>query len=107
MYFSDYKQHKDAKINHVLLWEYDMKKFDWNLMKGEVVERVLELGREEDFYGMFNLYGGIEKVKDIIINDVPYLKPTELAFVENIFDIDKEKIKCYKNQQLRRKLLSY
>jgi hypothetical protein len=107
MYFSDYKQHKDAKINHVLLWEYDMKKFDWNLMKGEVVERVIERGNKEDYYAMFNFYGGFENVRNIIINDVPYLNDYDYPYVEALFNVKKEDLSCYKRQQLRRKLLSY
>jgi len=106
MYFSDWELHNDAKIGAWLLWEYNMDKFDWQLMRGEVVERVIERGSKEDYYGMFNLYGGVKGVKQIIINDVPFLYPHDIAYVEALFNVKKEDLSCYKSQQLRRKLLA-
>jgi hypothetical protein len=107
MYFNDWKKHKDSKISPALLWEYDLKKVDWQLMRGEVVERVIERGGKEDYYAMFNLYGGVEGVKKIIINDVPFLNECDLGFVEVLFNLDRNNLKCYKRQQLRKKLLAY
>lgn len=106
MLFDDYKEHKNAKFSPALLWEYDMKKFDWQLMRGDVVERVLERGSKDDYYAMFNLYGGIEGVKQIIIDDVSFLSPMDLAYVEGLFNLDRKNLRCYKRQQLRQTLLA-
>jgi hypothetical protein len=107
MLFSDYKKHKDAKFNPALLWEYNLNNFDWNEMRGLVVERVIERGSMEDYYAMLNFYGGFENVKEIVAVDVPFLRPSDFIYVETLFNLDKKDLKCYKRQQLRKQLLSY
>jgi hypothetical protein len=107
MYFNDWQKHKDAKIGYWLFWEYNMDKFDFQIMRGLVVERVLERGSKNDYYAMFNMYGGINGVKQIIIHKVPFLRDTDLNYVETVFNLKREDLACYKKQQLRKKLLAY
>ena len=69
MFFDDWKEHKKETISKALLWEYDTNSpyWDWNKMSKTVVQRVIERGREEDYYAMFQLYGGFENVKSYLI----------------------------------------
>lgn len=97
MYFSDYLDHKDATIRHSLFWEYDMDNFDWQRMRNLVVQRIIERGRPDDFYGMLNLYG-YDGVRDAI-KQIPVLSNKDISFVCIIFDLKKEELKCYTRKQ--------
>lgn len=63
-------------------------------MKHLVVQRVIEQGKKEDFYALFNLYGGIEGVKNII-KELDFLSKKDMNFVSIIFNLRKESLKCY------------
>ena len=52
MFFSDYKDHSDAKLNPKLLWEYNLSNFDYQDMRNVVVQRVIERGHFNDFYAL-------------------------------------------------------
>ncbi len=99
MFFDNYHLHKDAKFRNSLFWEYEFDKIDWQKLKVVVVQRVIERGRMDDFYAIFNLYG-TEGVKDAIKN-IPYLNPKDMEFVCSVFEIKKEDLKCYTNKQLK------
>ncbi len=99
MFFDDYHLHKNAKIRKSLFWEYDFEKIDWQQMRNLVVQRVIERGRMDDFYAMLNLYGP-EGVKQAI-KQLPFLNEKDLSFVCNIFEIQKEQLKCYTNKPLK------
>lgn len=106
--WSDWKEKlkEEPKINSSLLWEYDLENFDWQYMRDTVVQRVIERGWNNDFYAIFNLYGGIDGVRDIIKNEVKILSDKEIAFVCSIFKLKKEELKCYIRKQSRMKLLN-
>jgi hypothetical protein len=55
MFFSDYKEHPNAKINPNLLWEYDPVVLTKKSMRNAIVSRVVERGTFNDFYAIFNL----------------------------------------------------
>jgi len=94
------------QINKALLWDYDLSSFDWTAMRRIVVQRVIERGREEDFLAIFHLYGGIEGVKQIIMDEVSWLSPKDMSFAYRIFGLKKEDLKCYIRAQSRAKLLN-
>lgn len=100
MFFDNYKSHTDAQVRKTLLWEYDLDKFDWQNMRTLVVQRVVERGRMDDFYAVLNLYG-LQGVKEAI-KQIPYLNPKDLSFVCSVFNLKKEELKCYTNQQSKR-----
>ena len=95
MFFADYETHKKEQISQSILWEYDTKApdWDWNIMSKIVVARVLEYGRPEDYYAMFQLYGGFERVKNIVVQ-IPHLSPKELNWSCLLFDLKKEDFLC-------------
>jgi hypothetical protein len=85
----------DAQIPKHLLWDMDLKKFDWQKCRKIVVERVIERGDIEDFYTLFQMYGGVEGVREII-KEVHALNPRAMAFACAAFDLKMEDLKCYK-----------
>jgi hypothetical protein len=108
MFFDEWETAAKAKpvLRKELLWEYDLSAFDYHRLKGIVVARVIERGREEDFHAIFKLYGGTEKVREIIRDDVPYLSPKDMAFACAVFNLKKETLKCYTRQLLRQARLN-
>ena len=80
-----------------MLWEFDLEKFDWQQMRNEVVQRVLERGRMDDFYAILNLYG-MEGVK-AALREIPYMNDKDMNFACVAFDLRKEELKCYTRKQ--------
>jgi hypothetical protein len=97
MFFEDYKYHAQAIISPKLFWEYDLKDFDFEKMKNLVVERVIERGRINDWYAMLNLYGVNEVVH--AIKNLPYLNRKDANFVQVIFNIPPNEMKCLQRKQ--------
>ena len=97
MPFEDYHNHKNAEVRPSLLWEFDLEKFDWQQMRNEVVQRVLERGRMDDFYAILNLYG-VEGVK-AALREIPYMNDKDMNFACIAFDLRKEELKCYTKKQ--------
>jgi hypothetical protein len=97
MPFEDYFNHKNAEVRPTLLWEYDLSNFDWQKMRNEVVQRVLERGRMDDFYAILNLYG-VEGVK-AALREIPYMNDKDMNFACVAFDLRKEELKCYTRKQ--------
>lgn len=89
--------HKSAEVRPSLLWEYDLSNFDWQQMRNEVVQRVLERGRMDDFYAILNLYG--EEGVKAALREIPYMNDKDMNFVCIAFDLRKEDLRCYIRKQ--------
>jgi len=98
MLFSDFKSKPYKEISTSLLWEYDLKNFDYQGMKLLVVQRVIERGRMDDFYAMLNLYGLEEVIKTL--KKIKMLNKKDMNFVSVVFEIPFEELRCYREQQL-------
>jgi hypothetical protein len=88
------KVEPDRQIPKHLLWDMDLKRFDMQKGRTIVVERVIERGKMEDFYTLFKMYGGVDKVRDIV-KEVYHLSPRNIAFACMVFDLKKEELRCY------------
>lgn len=108
MFFSEekIKKNKNKKFNNILFWDCDKKNIDIKKMKEFIVERVIHMGKDEDFYALFNNYGGIENVKKIIKN-LKYIDEHDIGFVCAVFEIKKEELKCLKKRLYKRELMNY
>ena len=87
-----------------LLWDVNtsnMTDQDWQNMKLLVVQRVIELGDENDYYAIFKLYDGPNGVRDIIKQIRSAFSPKNEAFVRAIFNLKKEDLICYERKRLR------
>jgi hypothetical protein len=107
MFFDQWKLRakENPVLNKGLLWEYDLSSFDWQSMRGIVIARVLERGREEDFHALFTMYGGLESVRQIIKNEVRHLDDRNMDLACIIFNLKKEELQCFIRKQLKRKYL--
>ena len=106
--FYRYPENKGLhKISHTLLWDYDLKNFDWFKCRAEVVKRVIEMGRLSDFFAAFDLYGGVNAVRMIAKDEVNELSDRNLDFMCQAFKLKKEDTLCYKKKQSRAKLLNF
>ena len=110
MFFDNFTKLNNANLDRHLFWEYTINdESDWNnILKNKrlVVKRVIELGRIEDFYAIFNLYGGVENVKSII-KEIEFLNKKDMNFVSVIFKIKLEELRCYKKMLLIKKPILY
>ena len=106
MFFNKFEKFKNARLNKRLLWDCDLNNFDYKKAKKLVVSRVIERGHEEDYYAIFNVYGGINSVKEII-KSLPYLNKKDMNFVSIVFNIDLKELTCYSKMLSIKKLIHY
>ena len=104
--FQDWKERikENPQVFKGLLWDVNtsnMTDQDWQDMKLLVVQRVIELGDENDYYAIFKLYGGPKGVRDIIKQIRSAFSPKNEAFVRTIFNLKKEDLICYERKRLR------
>lgn len=106
--FTTYKSERGKhQINRGLLWEYQMENFDWQKYRKIVAERVISMGRLSDWYGAFDLYGGIRGFRKIARDEVVDLSPRNLEFMCRALNIEITETRCYKQAQLRKAHLGF
>lgn len=104
--FTTYKAERGKhQINRGLLWEYHLENFDWQKYRKTVAERVISMGRLSDWYGAFDLYGGISGFRKIARDEVVDLSPRNLDFMCRALNLKITETKCYKQAQLRKERL--
>ncbi len=99
MYFSSYNNPNIKEINPALLWEYNLVNFDYQAMRKQVVQRVIERGWPDDFQAIFNLYGMDNVVETI--KEIKYLNKKDMNFVHIVFQIPLKQLRCYRESQLK------
>ena len=104
--FHDWKTkiRDNPQISPHLLWDVDKTKIDYQKMKLFIVERVIERGSKDDFYAIFQLYGGPEGVREIV-KKANFYDPRDEAMARVLFDLKKTEMECYKRRRLRKKHL--
>ena len=83
-----------SKLSEYLFWDLDIKMLDPYIDKNLILERVFTRGTENDEKEIFNYYNK-DTIKNAIVN-IKYLDKKTLNYLSIIFDIPKEKFKCYK-----------
>ena len=81
-----------------LFWDVDLKTFDLDKHKVQMIQKVLELGQIED-WKLLKTYYGLETIKEVSLN-LRSLDVVTLSFLSTIFNIDKTEFRCYKHKQL-------
>ncbi len=95
MILTDYKKNKEAKFFTGLLWDVDLKNFDYFKAKHIVVERVVELGTLNDWYAILNMYG--EKTVINEIKNIETLPSKDINFVHKFLKVPLEELLSYQN----------
>lgn len=80
-----------------LFWDINLKTFDLDLHKTQMIQKVLDLGQLKD-WELLKSYYGLETIKEVSLN-LRSLDPVTLSFVSTIFNIDKSEFRCYKHRQ--------
>lgn len=84
-------------IRKELFWDVDLSRFDEDRNARLVVERGFSYGTVEEFKTIMSYYG-TEKVGALIVK-AGYLDRKTLSFASRLFNIPKEKFRCYKKMQ--------
>jgi len=101
------KTKDNPQISPHLLWDVDKSEIDWDKMKYFIVQRVIERGDMDDFYTIFQRYGGAEGVREIVKKLPAFYDPRDEALARVLFDLKKKDLECYKRLQLRKKRLCF
>jgi hypothetical protein len=83
-----------SKLSTCLFWDYDTKNLDPNIDRNLILERVFTRGTEKDEKAIFAYYGN-NAIRDAVLN-IKYLDKKTLNYLSIIFNVSKEKFKCYK-----------
>jgi hypothetical protein len=81
-------------LSQYLFWDYDVNMLDPDIDKKLIMERVFTMGTENDEKEIFDYYGK-ETIKDTVL-EINNLDRKTLNYLSIIFDIAKEKFKCYR-----------
>lgn len=92
-----YKKKKFMQLSEVLFWDSDIKKIDWDKKASYVIAKVAMFGTLKDWNAIKKYYGE-KKIKNELLK-VRHLDNKTLNFVSLIFNIPKEKFRCYTMRQ--------
>ena len=107
MFFTEkkIKEHCNDNFSDVLFWDFDKNSIDIQKMKDTITERVIHMGKDEDFYALFNNYGGIYAVREIIKN-LKHIDEKDIGFVCAAFDIREDELRCLKEVSYKKELMN-
>lgn len=80
-----------------LFWDVDLDRFDLQKHKVQLIHKVLEYGKIED-WNLIKVCYGMETIKEVCLN-LRSLDPVALPFVATLFKIDKKEFRCYRHKQ--------
>ncbi len=81
------------EINHSYFWDVNVKDLDAHKSKRLIIERVFCLGQLKEVFLLIDFYGE-QQIVDTLCK-LNYLDPKTLNFVSKLFNVPKEKFKCY------------
>lgn len=80
-----------------LFWDVDFNALDEEKNKRLIIERVLSLGRLDEFKQILSYYGE-DTIKSVVVN-IGFLDDKTFEFAHSFFKIPKDKFKCYIKKQ--------
>ena len=87
-----------GQFNVAYFWDIDISKLDIVKSKRLIIERVLNFGNIKEIQYLMSIYD--EKEIKHTICTLNYIDPKTLNFLSVLFDIPKNKFKCYSKKQL-------
>ncbi len=98
------KRQKDIikSINPTYFWDVNAQKLDTFKSKRLIIERVFSLGQLKEVLLLIDFYGE-QQIVDTLCQ-LNYLDKKTLNFVSKLFNVPKEKFKCYTKTPLTRQL---
>lgn len=84
-------------FSSVLFWDIDKENFDLDKNSKQFIQRVLEYGNWNDWL-LIKQYYGMDAIKNSALA-ARSLDAVTLAFVSNLFEIDKKEFRCYRHRQ--------
>lgn len=97
---------KDETLkNKSLFWDIDINTLDYDKHTRFIIERVLLKGDLPDWFELRKIYG-IERIKKEVLQ-IRYFDKKTLSFLSLIFNIPKEKFRCYNIKQYTRSHWNY
>jgi hypothetical protein len=81
-----------------LFWDVDKNALDFEKSKVQIIYKVLEFGLISDWKIIQEIYG-LETIKKVSLK-LRTLDVVTLAFLSDLFNIEKKYFRCYKHSQL-------
>jgi hypothetical protein len=86
-----------SSFNPALFWDVDISRLDPEKNSRLIVERIFSLGTIDEMRHVIDYYGKEHVVN--MLQKLNYLDPKTLNFVSVLFDIPKNKFRCYIKRQ--------
>jgi hypothetical protein len=87
---------KPPQFSRRCFWDMDSGKLDYEDAKNYIITRVVSYGSSDDELQMFDYYGWAVVKEEVV--KIRYLNKKVLNYLSIIFNIPKEKFRCYSNQ---------
>jgi hypothetical protein len=91
---------RKPRFSPYLFWDMKRRGFDFDKHRLLMIERVCSRGLERDWQEMLKYYGWETVKKEVAA--IGWLDARTLSFLSCVFDLPKEKFKCYKKRQSRK-----
>lgn len=88
-----------------LFWDYDLNSLTPETSGSIIIERVLEYGLMSDWRWLVAVYDE-KKIIDTALQ-LKNLSKLSTTFLATLFEVEKEKFACYKNNQSAQSFLNY
>ena len=86
-------QYTIEDLSSHLFWDVDKNAIDFVNSKEQIISKVLELGMLKDWNIVKQVYG-LETIKNTALQ-LRSIDDVTLAFLSNLFEIDKTNFRCY------------
>jgi hypothetical protein len=82
-----------TELPRILFWDTDYSKIDWDAKARYVIERVVTYGTVADWRTLQQMYG-MKRIREEVLQSRE-IDPKTLSFLSVIFDLPKERFRCY------------
>ncbi|MDQ5930146.1 MAG: hypothetical protein QG594_1933 [Bacteroidota bacterium] len=90
--------HNINDLSPHLFWDVDKSTLDFEKSKVQIIYKVLEFGLISDWLIIQKIYG-LETIKNVSL-ELRTLDVVTLAFLSELFKLEKTQFRCYKHSQL-------